>query len=316
MDFFKHVFDVFSKRPEAAAKARHEVPQTTRNRVLLWTQQLYSNSRSDFGSVGKGDYNAEFWQEIHRRLLFRTGRLQLFQSRQGPEAVEAVAYVLHCPGEEFLDFLEDIFSAECFFRVDLGDDRTVDELNALLRQDNLPYHVTHFVKETVRETTGRYAGHDAIYTRAYPKVIMKEDEVLHANAIAPALTLLQRPHFQGANSEYLAALEDYRKGDVGDCLTKCGSAFESVLKVICDRKNWTYKQTDPAKRLIEIVLSHTSLDAYFEQLLIIIATLRNKLSTAHGAGTAVKQPAPHLAQYALNATASAILLITKETGEY
>jgi len=24
------------------------------------------------------------------------------------------------------------------------------------------------------------------------------------------------------NSEFLAALEDYRKGDIGDCLTKCG----------------------------------------------------------------------------------------------
>ena len=215
MDFFKHVFDVFSKRPEATAKTKHEVPETTRNRVLLWSQQLYSNSRSDFGSVGRGDYNAEFWQEIHRRLLLRAGRLQLFQSRQGPEPAEAVAYVLTCPGEEFLDFLEDIFTTDCFSLVSMGEDKVVDELNAILRQDNLPYHVTQLVKETVRETTGRYVGHDAIYIRAYPKVIMKENEVLHANAIAPALALLQRPHFQGASSEYLAALEDYRKGALG-----------------------------------------------------------------------------------------------------
>ena len=155
-----------------------------------------------------------------------------------------------------------------------------------------------------------------IYTRAYPKVIMKESEVLHANAIAPALTLLQRPHFRGANSEYLAALEDYRKGDIADCLTKCGSAFESVLKVICHRKNWAYKETDTAVALIKIVLPQTNLDSYFESLLIIVGTLRNKLSSAHGAGMTVKQPAPHLAQYAINATASAILLIAQETGEY
>jgi hypothetical protein len=113
----------------------------------------------------------------------------------------------------------------------------------------------------------------------------------------------------------LQHLEDYRKGDIQDCLTKCGSSFESVLKVICDRKRWAYKQTDPAKKLLDIVLPNTGLDSYFEPLLIIIATLRNKLSSAHGTGTAVKQPARHLAQYAPNATASAILLIAHETEE-
>jgi hypothetical protein len=99
---------------------------------------------------------------------------------------------------------------------------------------------------------------------------------------------------------------DYRKGDISDCLTKCGSAFESVLKVICDRKGWAYQQTDTAKVLVSIVLPHTSLESYFESLLMIIATLRNKLSSAHGAGTAVKQPARHIAQYTLNATACAM----------
>src|SRR4029450_5031974 len=33
---------------------------------------------------------------------------------------------------------------------------------------------------------------------------------------------------------FLNALEDYRKGDYGDCLTKCTSAFESALKITSD----------------------------------------------------------------------------------
>ncbi len=311
----KQILDVFSKRPEASIKPQHTVPPSTRNRVLLWCRELYSNSRSDFESVGRGDYNDEFWQEIHKRLLLRSGRLQLFQSQQVSGFAEAIRYVLTCPGEEFLDFLEDIFSIECFFHVNLGDTQVVDELNTLLQIDNLPYYVTHFVKESVQETSGRFAGHPVIYTRAYPKVIMKESEVLHENAIAPALILLQRPHFMNANAEYLAALEDYRKGDIGDCLVKCASSFESVLKVICDRKGWAYNQNDTASTLIKKVLAQTSLGAYFEPLLIVVATLRNKLSSAHGAGTAVKQPPRHLGQYALNTTASAILLLADETGE-
>jgi hypothetical protein len=93
----------------------------------------------------------------------------------------------------------------------------VEELNELLRQDNLPYHVTNFVKETVQEigTDFPFAGREVtmIKTLAYPKVIMKESEVVHSQVIGPALQLLQHPAFKSANAEYLAALEDYRKGD-------------------------------------------------------------------------------------------------------
>jgi hypothetical protein len=309
---FTRIFDVFSKRPEVATKKGHVVPETTRNRVLAWVIEIYSGSRPDFGVLTRENYSLEFWQEIERRIRFRTGKLLLSRTAPPGPAV-AIEYILSCPGEGFLDFLEDIFSVECFWRVSRMDDaKLVDELNFLLRQDNLPYHVTNFVRETVNDTPTSYTTH----TRAYPKVIMKESEVLHQTAIAPVLMLQARPHFQGANSEYLAALEDYRKGDIPDCLTKCGSAFESVLKVICERKGWGCKQTDTASKLIGTILPKTTLDTYFEGPLILIATLRNKLSSAHGAGTTVKQPARHIAQYALNATASAIVLVAQETGEY
>jgi len=244
----------------------------------------------------------------------RTGRLQLSETDRGWSGQEATKYVYCCSGEEFLDFLEDIFSAETFFQVRVGDDKLVDELNFLLQIDKLPYHLTHFVKETVLET-GRFgAPRTVTYTRAFPKVVMKENEVLHTKAVEPALALLRQPHFLNANKEFITALEDYRKGDLNDCIVKCCSAFESVLKVICDRKRWSYKQTDTASTLVKTVLSNTALDSYFESLFLIIATLRNRLSSAHGAGTIAKQPSQHIAQYALNATASAIVLLVQETG--
>ena len=90
---------------------------------------------------------------------------------------------------------------------------------------------------------------------------VKESETLHKSAINPALQLLAQPHFAGANTEFLGALEDYRKGDIGDCLVKCGSAFESVLKVICDRKGWPYNQTDTASTLVKTVIANTSLSS-------------------------------------------------------
>jgi hypothetical protein len=81
-------------------------------------------------------------------------------------------------------------------------------------------------------------------------------------------------------------LEDYRKGDYGDCLTKCSSAFESTMKIICDRRGWPYSQNDAARPLVQIIFQHTQLEQnHFEQPLMHIATLRNKLSKSHGAGT-------------------------------
>jgi hypothetical protein len=315
MSIFQRMFDVFSKRPEAGSKPSHDVPQTARNRVVLWCDEVFSNSRSSRldGPIGRGgDYRQEFWQEIHRFLRYRQGRSQLCQGATSIPA-DTIGFLMACPGKEFLDFLEDLFRVECLFHINLTEPEMVDDLNDLLRLDDLPYHITHFVKENVQgPTPGSYT----IHIRAYPKVIMRESELLHANAIAPVLTLLQRPHFANVNSEYLAALEDYRKGDYRDCLTKCGSAFESVLKVICARKGWPHDPVrDTSSTLIKTVLTNTGLESYFESMLMIVTTLRNRLSSSHGAGTAPKQAPAHLAQYALNATASAILLLTQETGE-
>jgi hypothetical protein len=97
----------------------------------------------------RDDYSTEFWQGIARRILFRTGDLQIAQKasswQNGPKGI--MDYVFNCPGEQFLDFLEDIFSSDVFWRVGQDDARIVDELNELISVDNLPYHLTHlFVK--------------------------------------------------------------------------------------------------------------------------------------------------------------------------
>ena len=317
MSRFSRIFDVFSRRAESPSGSRHDISETFRNRTLLWCSEVFSNSRSAYG---KNNYSSDFWEEIHRFLQYRLGRIQLSNSHHPPTSPvkEAITYLAGCPGETFLDFLEYVFRVDCLCHIGLPEAQLVEELNSLLRTDNLPYHMTDFVKETVREVVNEhpFAGQEmtVIKTVAYPKVIMKDSEVMHVQAIDPALQLLQRPEFRSANLEFLEALEDYRKDDFGDCLTKCGSAFESVMKILCDRKSWRYSQTDTASTLVKTVLSNTSLGSYFEPTLMIIVTLRNRLSKSHGAGTGSRNIPRHLASYALNATASAILLLMEEAG--
>ena len=314
----KEIFDVFSRRGGPTRGARVDIPATTRDRVFLWCGDIFSNRRS-FSSGG--DYTHQFWEEIHGFLQLRHGRVQLSDSRHltSSRAEDAMVFLSSCDGPEFLDFLEYIFRVDCFFHVSSSEAQIVAELNELLRVDSLPYHITDFVREHVREVMQGpppFGGREGVVikTLAFPTVISRESEVIHTHIIEPVLKLLQAPAFRSANAEYLEALEDYRKGDLGDCLTKCASAFESVMKVICERKGWPYKQTYTAGVLVKTILDHTTLDDYLEPVLMIVATLRNRLSKAHGAGVETRSVPRHLAAYALNSTAASVSLLVAEAG--
>ena len=65
--------------------------------------------------------------------------------------------------------------------------------------------------------------------------------------------------------------------------------------------------------MIKNILPRTNLDSYFQDPLILIATIRNRLGKSHGAGMQQKTVPRHVASYVINATASAILLLVHET---
>lgn len=298
---FEDIFSVFSKRNK---KAEAFIPGTFRNRIIMFIND-------NFFETQWGDYRYTLWEEIHGRIAYRLGKPQLSKGYSDSKPEDLMDYLSVCSGNEFLDFIEDLFQSSNFHRAKMNEDKIVDTINLFINQDNLGFFLTNFVKEKTKEfSMGRER--DVIKTTQYPRVIIKDNQISHALAITPTLEFLENLIFKTANEEFLDALEDYRKGDYGDCLTKCGSAFESVMKIICDKKRWKYKQSDTASTLVKIMIQKTQLDTYFEQILMIVATLRNRLSKSHGAGTKPKSVPSHIAQYALNSTAAAILLLVKE----
>jgi hypothetical protein len=112
----------------------------------------------------------------------------------------------------------------------------------------------------------------------------------------------------------LGAFDDFKKSDFDDCLTKCCSCFESVMKVICEKKKWGYNKTDTAAPLLKTIIAGTGIETFFEQPLFLIATARNRLSSSHGGGAVQRQVPEHVARYILNATASAILFLVEAAG--
>jgi len=277
---------------------------------LLWCSDLYSGQ----GTLSGGDYRDDFWSEIHHTLQYRHGRPQLSDQSSGyrSPAEDSVVFLLMCGGEEFLDFLEDIFRVEGFWRHQHRAPELVAQLNDLLRVDGLPYSVTDLVTEPVMVSA--FGDHEMESTRVreYPRLIPRDSEPIQQEVIEPVLALLSRSEFAAADAEYLAALDDLRKGDYEDCLTKCCSAFESAMKIICELKRWPYRQTDTASTLIKTILGQTSLDSYFETTLQIVATLRNRLGSSHGAGVESRQVPRHLASYAVQLTGASILLLARE----
>jgi hypothetical protein len=184
----------------------------------------------------------------------------------------------------------------------------VHDLNQWFLFDDLPYALTFFVYERQTEVIDGQ-DHERDVLISSPKVIRRDDEATYVLAIEPALVLLCDNNFISANNEFREALDDYRRGDYGDCLTKCGSAFESTMKLLCTRKDWAYSQKDTALPLLQTIIKESQTEAFFEHPLMLIATMRNRLSKSHGSGTENRQIPEHVAKYAINSTASAILFL-------
>ena len=316
-DRLKSIFDVFSRRESVLDQQYKpdDISERLRTRILLLYRDLISGRGGQWGQGG--DFRVEFWEQMHNSLEHLHGRPWL--SDVGPRhrgnpvdayIEDAFEFLLNCDTNEFFDFIELSFKLDISWR--MMDDRKqiVEAINEIFSVENAPYQLTPQVE--IQESDPRYPSASTIRIVSYPKIIRSEDEIVHSEAVAPALFVLSAPHFEAANEEFRDALDEYRKGRYGDCLTKCGSAFESVLKILCKRNKWPFSETDTARPLLTVVIDKSSLDPFFEHPLMLIATMRNRLSKSHGAGSNKRTVERHIGQYAFSSTAAAIVLLVRE----
>lgn len=298
-----NLFNVFSRRPTTDQIAPvTELPNTFRNRVIMLCKDSFEEQVNWLN----------FLIKIHRRLQYLHGKIVLTDSPISDDPInDTLAFLVSCKDEYFLDFVEYIFQVDSFSTAHLDESKLVDEINNFIQIDKLPFALTKFVWEPKK---GIFAqGYNETRTGyelvAYPRIIRRDDDVTYNLAIEPTLTLLTDKNFSSANTEFLGALTDFRNKDYGDCISKCGSAIESTLKLVCESKGWEYNQKDTALPLIKIVVSNSGLDSFFQQQLLCVPIIRNNFSTAHGAGIIQRKPPEHIAKFAINSTAASILLV-------
>ena len=167
----------------------------------------------------------------------------------------------------------------------------------------------------------RFREHGVGYQYKSGKIVRVDSELIHAEVVKPALSLLADPMYAGANDEFQKAHAHYQARRNKECMNECLKAFESCLKVICDKRGWAYKDAATAKDLVDIVLDKGLIPRFmespfngFKSALIGVATLRNKRS-GHGQGGKIVEVPESMASYALYLTASNILLLARADKE-
>ena len=170
----------------------------------------------------------------------------------------------------------------------------------------------------IEELNDRFKEHDVGYQFTNGQIIQIDSEFIHAKIVKPALVLLNRHCFAGAQEEFLKAHEHYRKGNAKEALSECLKALESVMKAICDKRGWQFSSNATASPLIQACFDNGLIEPFWKSHYSSLRSLlesgvptgRNKLS-GHGQGTTPTTVPDHLVAYMLHMTASAIVFLAE-----
>ncbi|NRP71853.1 hypothetical protein ILFOPFJJ_02745 [Ensifer psoraleae] len=214
-----------------------------------------------------------------------------------------------------------------FFIVSSDNNRCLDALDiafryidVIVRKDD---HIHAYgegktkADEAIDELNIRFKEHAIGFQFVDGKIIRVDSELIHQEAVKPALRLLNTKQYAGAHEEFINAYEHYKAGKNKEALNDCLKAFESTMKAICDKRGWTYQTGDTAKRLIDICFANGLIPSFWQQqfnslrslLESSIPTGRNKLS-GHGQGATPQTVPDYLTAYMLHMTASTLVFLT------
>ena len=319
------IFDSFSTRRTTLGIDYRPKRRNTREkwetdkfkeRTMLLYYQLANGSLKSRGFHAPAHHGSEFWAQVHARLQMLYGQFAISRRQVNSPLDDLAGFLRECSTDRFFDFIEQSFRVEALRYLLYEENELVDAINEVLRFGTVPYQLTRMVKRVEKDGT-ETDGFDGTYTvtiTAYPMLIRTDEEITYQEAVWPALAVLEAPHFEAANGELRIALEKYKNNEFEECLTRCGSCFESVLKILCTRRGWNRDGERTIGPLLGEVIKESEIPSFLEQPLIGIATIRNRLSSAHGGGSKMRIATRSIAQYAITSTCAAIVLLTEEIG--
>lgn len=299
------IVELFSKRQK---KQRGEMPD-----VYVYEEipeplrvQIIHIIRDTFGEdKNSSNYSSRAYKFIHKVLCKEYGVFTLNEHAiSDSEAV--LDYFLNCNDyEKCLDIIEISFQT---IENHIGNNDYYYKQGTISSQEP---------DDAVDELNKRFKETGVGYEFSSGKLIRIDSQLIHAEVVKPVLILLKTNKlYNGANQEFLKAHENYRHKRYKECLVECLKSIESLIKGICKQHSWSFKESDSARKLINVCLEKNLVPEYlqtqFSSLRILlesgVPTIRNK-EGAHGQGTEVSTVPEHFASYALHLTASNLLFL-------
>lgn len=300
------VFDLFSKR----AKARRgeipdvyqysELPEALRVQIV----HIIRDALGDPNAYESKTY--EYMKLMHDTLCREYGLFTLTEEAnyRNKDYISSV----------FNYFLKEDDIEKALDVVELGF-RIIDKLCR-------DYDFTNYSKpkitpdDAIDELNARMKYHGVGFQFESGELIKVEDQIIHQEAVKPALQALRGKEFAGANEEFLKAFEHYRHGRYKEALNESLKSFESTMKVICNLNKWAYDERDTASKLIDVLMANQLIPEYLQSHYTSLAaglksgipTVRNRVG-GHGQGGETVTVPDHLVAYHLHLTASTILML-------
>ena len=300
------IFDLFSKRQK---KIRGEVPDVYQYENInnTFRVQVVHIVRDTFGRDRYGhDQVSQAFKFIHKTLCKEYG---VFSLKKYPDSDFDAIYDYFLNTKDYEQALDII---ELSFKV----------INTFVRDSNFQ-HFTDGNKLTpddaIGELNDRFKEHGIGYQFESNELIRIDSQVLHSEVVKPVLKLLaEEKRFEGANEEYLNAHSHFRHGRYKECLVDTLKAFESVMKAICQKQGWAYKQNDTAKKLIDLCFQNNLVPSYLQSQFTSlrsllesgVPTVRNKLG-GHGQGASSITVSEPIASYAIHLAATNIVFLVE-----
>ena len=295
------VTEIYSKRLK---KLKGNAPEVYRYDKIPRSLKVQINYiwRDSFGE------DLEFgFQDLHSILLREYGRLSLVSKVRGNYASVANFMLDAVDTNIFLDVVELSFK----------------KIDTDVRNHGYKYPGTKITPDdAIAELNARFKEHRIGYQYESGQIVRIDSQLIHSEVVKPALLLLTGDVYRGANEEFLSAHKHYRDRKYKECLNDCLKSFESVMKVICDKRGWNRDENATAKRLLEIIFENGLIPEFMQShfsglratLEAGVPTVRNRLG-GHGQGEQPKKVPEYVASYALHLTASNIVFLVASEEE-
>jgi len=264
------VWELYSKRRKkelgqlADVFTYDSIPSALRAQVVhLWDEAIGVPYRRNF--VGELEKIRETYQQIVQILRREYGVFRLFKANDPEDSREAKDdlvnwFLREKDNERVLDGIELTFQVIDSY---CGQDNYLRQRNNRKIADGV-----------VEELNTRFKEHGVGYQFAEGKLLRVDSQLVHTEAVIPALAVLRAKHFAGAQEEFLSAFEHYRHGKKEEALIDACKSFESTMKAICDKRGWAYdKNKASASDLVNICLAQGLIPSFWQSHFAALRTV-------------------------------------------